>query len=146
MFVQESNAIEGITRPPTAGEIRAHEAFLALDTVKVRTMETFVRDICGAPLRRYAGQNVRVGQHVPPPGGPWIEKHLRDLLHDLPADAHDVHVRYEKLHPFMDGNGRSGRCLWAWMMMRAGRDPFTRPFLHTWYYQTLNAARIATRR
>jgi Fic family protein len=37
----------------------------------------------------------------------------------------------------MDGNGRTGRMLWAWHMKHQGRDPFLRPFLHTWYYQTL---------
>jgi hypothetical protein len=41
-----------------------------------------------------------------------------------------AHIRYEKLHPFMDGNGRSGRAIWA-LMMR-GRDPFSLPFLHRW--------------
>ena len=48
---------------------------------------------------------------------------------------------YEMLHPFMDGNGRSGRALWAWMMLRLGQDPFALLFLHRFYYQTLENSR-----
>lgn len=49
-----------------------------------------------------------------------------------------AHVEYETLHPFMDGNGRSGRVLWAWQMRRDGRDPLQLGFLHAFYYQALN--------
>jgi len=41
----------------------------------------------------------------------------------------------------MDGNGRTGRAIWAWQMQRLGRDPFALPFLHRFYYQTLEAIR-----
>jgi Fic family protein len=51
------------------------------------------------------------------------------------------HHQYESLHPFTDGNGRSGRTIWAWHMMRVGRDPFALPFLHRFYYQALEAGR-----
>ena len=142
-FVCESNRIEGIVRDPTGHEIDAHYAFLALPRVRVADVEAFVRVIAAVPLRRAVGQDVSVGTHVPPHGGPEID----DLLSDVLASANgngtpwDVHCQYELLHPFMDGNGRSGRALWAWMMLREGRNPFGLPFLHRWYYQTLDAAR-----
>jgi hypothetical protein len=143
-FIVESNQIEGITHPPTDQEIAAHERLLALPQVRVADLERFVADVAGEVLRRQPNLNVVVGGHVPPAGGPHIESELRWLLdraHTI-DDPHTTHVNYELLHPFRDGNGRSGRALWAWQMRRQGLDPFIRPFLQTFYYQTLDAARV----
>jgi hypothetical protein len=81
--------------------------------------------------------------HLPRPGGPWIEIELDELLvriNDRDLDPYAAHLRYEALHPFMDGNGRSGRAIWAWHMQREWRDPFALPFLHRFYYQALDAS------
>ena len=53
------------------------------------------------------------------------------------SSAYVLHCRYESLHPFTDGNGRSGRALWLWMM--GGIEEAPLGFLHTWYYQSLEA-------
>lgn len=147
-FVQESNRIEGIDPPPHLHEIQAHERFLAVERVTVVDLEEFVAVVAGNDkvLRRREGQNVRVGPHLPPPGGPDIEAKLRTLLAvaNGGADPYAVHVEYETLHPFMDGNGRSGRVLWAWQMLQQGRDPFVLGFLHRWYYDSLDAGRRAS--
>jgi hypothetical protein len=148
-FVRESNAIEGIHRDPLHREIKAHEAFLALDEIRVEHLETFVSDVAGASLRTLPGMNVRVGPHLPPSGGPKIEAELTELLTVLAntVGGHsqitpwEVHVEYETLHPFTDGNGRSGRVLWAWQMSKEGRDPFALGFLRAAYYQALEASR-----
>lgn len=143
-FVAESNRIEGINRKPTEAEITAHLALLNAREITVQELETFVNVIQpGAVLRRAPGQNVRVGSHVAPYGGPAIERGLRGLLAELPYDMppYEAHIAYEKLHPFVDGNGRSGRALWAWHMRQTNQDPFALPFLHRWYYQSLDAAR-----
>lgn len=140
-FVQQSNAIEGITRPPTRAEVEAHRKLLSLDVVEVADMEEFVRVVAGAPLRRERGMNVRVGRHFPPKGGHEIEVRLRELLADIQdLDPWDAHIRYETLHPFMDGNGRSGRALWLWQMGGLDNVPPLQ-FLQAFYYQTLHNAR-----
>lgn len=142
-FVIESNRIEGIHRPPRDYEGGAHARLLALDHVAVPDMEMFVRDVAAVPLRRARGQDVWVGDHRPPAGGPAIETELAALLEVInergALTPYEAHVRYEALHPFLDGNGRSGRALWAWQMLREGQDPFALPFLHRFYYQALSA-------
>lgn len=140
-FVRESNAIEGIHRDPTSDELVAHGALLQEHAITLPALYAFQAIIApGKPLRAEPGMNVTVGNHVPPPGGPAIPLRLADLLDDVNRDLIDpwrTHLRFETLHPFMDGNGRTGRALWAWQMLKLGRDPFALPFLHRWYYQTL---------
>lgn len=137
-FVRESNRIEGIHRNPTGDEIDAHVAFLHLPAPTVEAMQQFVSIIApGHVLREKAGLNVRVGDHIAPSGGPNIRKELDFLLSKLlVSDPWHTHVAYETLHPFTDGNGRSGRVLWLWQM---GEAPIG--FLHSFYYQTLSRSR-----
>lgn len=145
-FVRESNGIEGIWRDPYAPELLAHEQFMQVKKMSVPVLESFVRVVApGHRLRDRAGLDVRVGSHVPPPGGREIRQQLRALLDAAPVTGRiweqrhpvAVHREYETLHPFTDGNGRSGRVLWAWHMQKLGRDPFSLRFLHCWYYETL---------
>lgn len=137
-FVTESNRIEGIIRPPTMEELVVHEAFLALTKPGVADMTSLVFVLQpGALLRDQVGRDVRVGNYYPPPGGLHVRNDLRLLLGRLGEHTpHSAHLAYEALHPFTDGNGRSGRALWLWMMR--GDAPLG--FLHHFYYQTLRAS------
>ena len=144
-FVAESNRIEGINRPTTKTERDAHKILWSLPLIGVADLEEFVKNVAARPLRRAKGQNVRVGSHRPPPGGIEIEWELQNLLDAMGSGVFtpfEIHAQYELLHPFLDGNGRSGRALWAWHMGEIGQDPFALPFLHRFYYQTLDASRI----
>ena len=141
-FVRQSNAIEGITRIPSSRELFAHQAFLDLPHITVAAIEALVAVLANAPLRRDAGMDVRVGRHIPPPGGPHIETELADLLariNDGEIGSWRAHVEYETLHPFMDGNGRSGRTIWLWMRQGNQLPPLS--FLQAFYYQTLGESR-----
>lgn len=144
-FVTESNRIEGILRPPTDEEIDATRLFVLGAHVPD------VESLCGlarvyAPengvLRERDTMNVRVGSYVAPRGGPSIRANLAGLLKTIEdSDPFDFHVGYETLHPFMDGNGRTGRALWAWQMWRTKPEYLDIGFLHAWYYESLSAQR-----
>ena len=140
-FLRESLMIEGILRDPTFEEIAATKRFLKRKSIDLAAV-CKLQDVYApaTPLRVKDGQNVVVGRYVPPSGGPALGYALADLCQRI-AESDDpwrMHIDFEKLHPFMDGNGRTGRAIWAWHMQRIGRNPFALPFLHSWYYQTLD--------
>ena len=141
-FVRESNRIEGINRDPTGDEIDAHAALINTSFISTPTLEAFVAIIApGHRLRDQYGLHVRVGNHIAPRGCPEIRQTLDTLLERVAAGADlyhpwQCHIDYETLHPFTDGNGRSGRALWLWQMQTAPIG-----FLHQFYYQTLSGVR-----
>ena len=139
-FVRESNRIEGIHRAPSAAEIHATERFLALPEVTISSLVDLVAVYApGARPRFVEGLNVRVGSHMPIRGGPQVQAELQALLLENLRAPYETHIVYETLHPFTDGNGRSGRALWLWQM--GGIEGAPLGFLHHFYYQTLHRGR-----
>ena len=141
-FVTESNRIEGIIREPTEAEVDATAAFIVKSQITIPDLVALVAIYQpNARLRDKVGLNVRVGSHIAPPGGAGIVPALQAILDVMGGNPWQTHVAYEILHPFTDGNGRSGRALWAWQML-GQQDGLPLGFLHQFYYQTLSAGRV----
>lgn len=70
---------------------------------------------------------VTVGGHYPPDGmimqGQLYGWGIDMLEHWQDLDPKEMHVRFEKIHPFVDGNGRTGRMLMWWHEKKLGREP-----------------------
>lgn len=79
---------------------------------------------------KYRSINVRVGNHRPPPPSDvsglmfelleWWNKSAQKLSPVLSSAI--IHYRFEAIHPFADGNGRTGRALALWELYRRGFD------------------------
>ncbi len=79
---------------------------------------------------RYRVMRVQVGEYVPPPPGevPGLMIELLEWWNgDAPVlspvlSSAILHYRFEAIHPFADGNGRTGRALALWELYRRGFD------------------------
>ena len=105
---------------------------------------------------RYRTIAVRVGKFVPPPAGD-VSGLMRELLEWWNVAAPKlspvltsaiVHYRFESIHPFADGNGRTGRALALWELYRRGFDTHHIFSVDEWfwadrprYYAALDDAR-----
>lgn len=79
---------------------------------------------------RYRSIYVRVGNYIPPPPDDvsslmfdlleWWNKAAKEMSPVLSSAI--LHHRFESIHPFADGNGRTGRALALWELYRRGFD------------------------
>lgn len=107
-----------------AKKIITHEDILRLH--KIMAADVMDQGTAG----RYRTIAVRVGRHVPPPASEvsglmfelltWWNKEAASLSPVLSSAI--VHYQFEAIHPFADGNGRTGRALALWELYRRGFD------------------------
>ncbi len=71
-------------------------------------------------------------EHMPPEAAD-VPRLMNELLYtsfksdDFIYDLADFHIRYERIHPFTDDNGRSGRVLINKLALQNGYAPFVIP-------------------
>ena len=76
-----------------------------------------------------------------------VQQEMRALLTEYNAQEKidldavlDFHVRFERIHPFQDGNGRVGRLLMFWQCLQHGLTPFiVTEDLRLYYYRGLQS-------
>lgn len=76
-----------------------------------------------------------------------VQQEMRALLTEYNAQEKidldavlDFHVRFERIHPFQDGNGRVGRLLMFWQCLQHGVTPFiVTEDLRLYYYRGLQS-------
>lgn len=84
--------------------------------------------------QNYIGGRLETARYVPPPPGevPRLMDNLQGLLQYEPEGVAEVsillraaiaHVQFEAIHPFLDGNGRTGRLLLPLMFKAEGTPP-----------------------
>jgi Fic family protein len=67
--------------------------------------------------------NIIVGNYHPPMAY-MVDGRMDNWLLDYEAlGPWEAHVRFEKIHPFVDGNGRTGRMLMWWQEVKLGQEP-----------------------
>ncbi len=94
-----------------------------------------IDDSIAGRLRRF-DEFVRVGSHIAP-SGDKLEKLLNDMLLNYKAKSEEniikkiskLHLEFESIHPFVDGNGRIGRVINNYLLIREGFVPINIKFI-----------------
>ena len=147
--IEHALGIGAGSEPVTVGDLCAiHRALMGDDPIagEIRTVQNWIGTRYSTPLRAV---------FVPPPPE-LVPELVEDLVASINEQGHPplvhaavVHAQFETIHPFADGNGRTGRALIQLMLRRSGLTTSVLPlsaslvFQHArCYIGALNGARV----
>lgn len=138
-YISEREIFEAknLARVVTYIDKRAKEQELTLDVILSlhKMLISNIRDDVAGRFRQ-AGEYVRVGSHIAPKSEEIIGK-LQRMLSKYNAAVNEniteriakLHLEFEHTHPFVDGNGRIGRAINNYLLIREGFVPINIKFI-----------------
>lgn len=138
-FISEREIFEAknLARVVSYIDKRAKEQELSLEVILSlhKMLISNIRDDIAGRFRE-ANEYVRVGSHIAPAPKEVVER-LEKTLSEYKAISHEsiikriakLHLEFEHIHPFCDGNGRIGRVLNNYLLIREGFVPINIKFI-----------------
>lgn len=116
---------------------KAKEQELNLDTILFfhKMLLSNIRDDVAGRFRKN-NEYVKVGNHIAPPPSEVIER-LEKMILEYNISSYEniikriarLHLTFEHIHPFVDGNGRIGRVLNNYLLIKEGYVPINIKFI-----------------
>lgn len=138
-YITEREIFEAknLARVVTYIQKKAKQEELTLDNICMlhKMLISNIREDIAGRFRQNT-EYVRVGSHIAPPPKEIIER-LQHMLATFNAASHNhiikrislLHLTFEYIHPFVDGNGRIGRVLNNYLLIREGFVPINIKFI-----------------
>lgn len=148
-FISEREIFEAknLARVVSYIDKKAKEQELALDVILSlhKMLLANIRDDVAGRFRK-ENEFVRVGSHIAPNPKEVVER-LEKMLIEYNAESREniikriakIHLVFEYTHPFVDGNGRIGRVINNYLLIREGFVPINIKFIdRKMYYEAFN--------
>lgn len=138
-FITEREIFEtkNLARVVSYIDKKAKEQELTLEVI-LTLHQMLIANIRDDVAGRFRKENefVRVGSHIAPAPKEVIER-LEKMLAQYNASSHEniikriarLHLTFEYIHPFVDGNGRIGRVINNYLLIREGFVPINIKFI-----------------